>query len=168
MAMTTSTDEQDTAAPAPPPEFELVQKAVEGLVESVSWEPPDTARVEVRAGKLRTKRIDVVFGQKNRQGEPVVCIRAECGPAKPTVKSVMFRYNVTLRYGKYDVEKGENGEEIAVLRHYAARARLTPMHLREIVESIFNDSEQLRCELALDERTYPWQATDPSTKQPWR
>jgi len=144
------------------PELQLVIDAVGDLADSIDRQEPDSVCVAVPAGAAAPRRILVTFGRLNRRRRAIVSIHTDCGPADPTAQAVMFRHNVTFRYGTYSVEKDDRGVDRAVLRFDVSSSRLTPVFLRDVIMAMVGEVEQLDSELRAAESSHPWRATPPS------
>jgi hypothetical protein len=141
----------------------LTAKALGDVAERIAWEHPATVCVRIAPGGGKARDIRVSFDDEDRMGRPLARIHAEAGPATPTTQAVMFRHNVSLRYGNYETEKAPDGEgEHAVLRYRTDPETLTAPFLRDIVLGMANDLQQIEDELGQADRVYPWRATDPS------
>lgn len=150
-------------APTTPrrPEEELAHQAVGDLATSIAGEEPNTVCIRIPADRGGNLHVRLDFGGTDRLGDPLLCIHTDCGPATPSLQAIVFRHNVTLRYGCYSVERTEDGTDRAVWRHHTSPLGLLSKHLRDVLLALVSDVEQLRSELAQGEQAYPWRAHSP-------
>ncbi len=157
---------EPTGATDERPELTRIREALRGLAASVEWREPDTARIEIAAHGAARRRISIAFGRTNRKGEPIASVHSDCGPLNVTIEGIMFRHNVTFRYGNYATERGADGATRVVLRCDLVPEDVTPAFLREVLMAMITELEQLDTELHAGDRAQPWRAVPPSERRP--
>ncbi len=134
-------------------EFAVLREAFGGIAERVEWHAAEQyGLVRVPLPRGRKQQMIVAFNDTNEAGEPVVTIYTECGPAGPRTEHAAFRRNVTVKYGRFAIEKNDDGQPKVTMRHYLLRSRLDPEKLREVVLSMAMDADLFENDLTHADR----------------
>ena len=112
----------------------LFAEAVRGLSATVQTSGRSrNLTVALEGGRRQTVR--VVLDAKDFEGEAVVLVYSECGPAEPSKYEFALRFNLSLPYGALAL-RGAKGQERLVMLNSLLRAGLTPLALRKSIVTV--------------------------------
>lgn len=126
----------------------LFKSALEGLASEISWENDGGylyLRIPLEAG--RKQQVVVTFDETDPGGQPLATIYTECGEATPEAVDSIGRRNVTTKYGKFEIEEGEDGKGKVVMRQRLSLGQLSPELIREAVQAMAREADSLEFEL---------------------
>ncbi|MEW4453936.1 SPFH domain-containing protein [Bremerella sp. JC817] len=78
--------------------------------------------VNVPVNALRKQNVNIMFGQKDDDGNELVVYNSLCGPANERNAMALLRYNTKMIHGAFAVEKFDSGEVITVRANQLADA----------------------------------------------
>ena len=129
----------------------LIDAAIEGT--DVAAEPREGGVVlTVPLDEGRRQRVTVSFAGKDFEGDPLVVVYTECGPAEPENYEWALRQNLRMAFGAIAVrERGD--ERIFAMVDTHPRATVTPNDIRKSVLLLARKADQLEKALTdADER----------------
>ncbi|MFW5693469.1 MAG: HEAT repeat domain-containing protein [Thermoguttaceae bacterium] len=99
----------------------------------------------------REQRVGVFFGRNDDQGEPIVIVYSECGPANPKHYEALLRKNLTIPAGAFAIREID-GQPNFVLVDTMLAAVATPNHLAQRIENIAARADALEKTLTGEDR----------------
>ncbi|MBN2448916.1 MAG: hypothetical protein JXR77_00920 [Lentisphaeria bacterium] len=136
-------EQGDTAAE----HVELFRKALADIATEMSWEEEGYLYLRVPLEGGRKQQLVVTFNAVSKGGQPLTTIYTECGQPTASVLDTITRRNVTAKYGKFLVEKSEEGPDKVVMRETVPSHRLNLELAREIVLAIAMEADSLELEM---------------------
>jgi hypothetical protein len=126
----------------------LFRHALGSSASETTWEPEGFLYLRIPLAGGRKQQVLVTFSELDASGRPLATIYTECGPLQPEAVESIGRRNVTARYGKFQVEKDEQGVDKVVMRETVPLQRLTPKLARDIVLSMAAEADSLEQEMS--------------------
>jgi len=99
----------------------------------------------------RTQKVAVIFGRTDHEGQPLVTIYSECGPADPKLYEAVLRKNLTIPSGAFAVRDIDGRPNLVMVANRVAAA-VTPRILARCIENIAARSDRLEKGLAGEDR----------------
>lgn len=99
----------------------------------------------------RTQRVAVFFGKEDAEGDELVVIYSECGPANPKYYEVLLRKNMTIPAGAFAV-RDVGGEPQIVMVETMLAASITPGTLAKRIENIAARADSVEKSLTKEDK----------------
>jgi len=151
----TRAQEEQVESPATqePPGLALIRRAFEGVASRFEWNADERyVYLRLPTNRGRKQQMLILFDRQDEDGRSVVEVYTECGPASPSAEQAAFRRNVTLQYGKFMIDRDEDGTGKVVMRHTMRLEGLTSEDLREIVTTMARDADHFEFDLTNSDR----------------
>ena len=127
-------------------DFLLIQEAMKGVAQELSWEAPGYAYVRCSCPNNRKQQVVVCF--QNDPGGSTVVAYTESGIATATAGEAISRRNATLQHGAmFRLEKNSAGQQVVACRCSVPRSQARPELLREIILHLAHEADSLEDEL---------------------
>lgn len=97
-------------------------------------------RLSVDGG--RSQKVSVYFGQKDTEGDEIVVVYSECGPAKSKYYEAVLRKNLSIPDGAFAI-RDVDGEPHFVMVDTMAAATVTPSGLAKKIEGIASRADSV-------------------------
>ena len=110
-----------------------------------------TPQFKLSLSNGREQRVGVFFGRKDDQGEPIVIVYSECGPANPKYYEAVLRKNLKIPAGAFAI-RDIDGQPNFVLVDTMLAAVVTPIHLAQRIENIAARADALEKTLTGEDR----------------
>ncbi len=125
----------------------LFREALGKVATEITWEPEGYLFLRLPVEGGRKQQVAVTFGETDAAGRAMTTIYTECGPLMEGSLESVNRRNVTVRCGRFYVEKDADGVEKVVMREAVPSKRLTAKLAREMVVAIATEADSLEREL---------------------
>lgn len=142
-------------SPAPPPAAqaplphageldpeEMIRLAVAPMDAALACEEEDEYRVDVRLKGGRQQHVRVAFGKRDHEGEKIVIVYTECGPARPDLYETILRKNMQMPYGAVAV-RDVRGAPMFVMFNTLCHEGLTPHALHKSIRAIADRADRI-------------------------
>jgi len=123
-----------TAAPAELDAAECVRRTAELLGVDAAGSG-NSYRLKLSLPGGRSQRIDLYFGREDAEGDPLVVIYSECGPAVEKFYEAVLRKNMTIPAGAFAI-RDIDGKPNFVIVDTVVAATVTPSVLAKKIENI--------------------------------
>lgn len=130
-----------------PDGYRFFRQALGNLATEITWEPEGYLYLRVPLEAGRKQQVVVTFSETDPSGKPLTTIYTECGNLRPEAMDSITRRNVTARYGKFYIQKDEQGAEKVVMREAVPAHRLTSKLARDIVLAMATEADSLELEM---------------------
>ena len=145
---------QEPQAPAPEAkplsDQELLEAAMAGT--NVKMEPREggySLTVPLEGG--RHQEVTVAFTAKDFEGEPLVVVYTECGPAAPKNFEWALRQNLRMSFGAIGI-RDRQGTPTFVMLNTHSRATVTPADIRKSVLLLARKADAVEAALTREDR----------------
>jgi hypothetical protein len=117
------------------PDDRLMTLALEGC--DVKWRELGSGRylVEARLPDGGVQEVNVDLDRKDHEGEAIIIVYADCGPAAPTHYEYALRRNLQMPYGALAVRGKDDGSRF-VMFNTLLRSDTSPIELRKSIMAI--------------------------------
>ncbi len=143
--------EPEASAPADahgePDGCRFFRQALGNLASEITWEPEGYLYLRIPLEAGRKQQVVVTFSETDPAGKPLTTLYTECGELRPEAMDSITRRNVTARYGKFYIQKDDQGVEKVVMREAVPSHRLTSKLARDIVLAIAAEADSLELEM---------------------
>lgn len=95
----------------------------------------------------RSQKVAVLFGRQDSEGDEIVLIYSECGPANPKHYETLLRKNLTMPGGAFAIRE-VNGQAILVVVETTLVETVTPGVLAKKIENIAARADAVEKQLA--------------------
>ncbi len=99
----------------------------------------------------REQKVAVFFGREDDQGEPIVIVYSECGPAEPKYYEAILRKNLTIPEGAFAI-RDIDGKPNFVLVDTMLATHATPANLAKRIENIAARADAVEKTLTQEDR----------------
>ena len=128
-------------------DFQLIQEAMKGTAQEISWEAPGYAYVRCPCPEGRKQQVVICF-QNDPAGDSTVVAYTESGTVTPAATDAISRRNATIQHGAmFRIEKNAEGQPVVSCRCAVPRSQARPELLREIIIHIAHEADSLESEL---------------------
>jgi len=144
------TEAPEAEPPRPLSDEELVKAAVEGT--EIKVEPREggfSLTVPLEGG--RHQEVTVAFRSKDFEGEPLVVVYTECGPASPKNYEWALRQNLRMSFGAIGI-RDRHGQPTFVMLNTHARATVSPVDLHKSVILLARKADAIEAALTKEDR----------------
>lgn len=125
----------------------VFRQALANAASEIRWDPEGFLYLRIPLPGGRKQQVLVSFSERDAGGRPVATIYTECGALGPAAEDSITRRNVTARYGKFYVQKDEQGAELVLMRETVPVHRLTPKLAHDIVLAMAAEADSLEQEM---------------------
>jgi hypothetical protein len=136
-----------TDTSAEPDGCRLFRQALGDVATEITWEEDAYLYLRIPLSGGRKQQVVVTFSEVDPSGKPLTTVYTECGALQSETMDSIARRNVTARYGKFDTQKDEQGNEIVVMRESVPAQRLTSKLARDIVLTMAAEADSLEFEM---------------------
>jgi len=113
---------------------DLLQQVVNGTDMTLAVRG-DSFRVTVPLKHDRSQKVDVLFSLKDPDGDDLVVVYSECGPANKDYYESVLRRNVRVPYGAYGI-RDVGGKPTFVMFNTTLRRTVGVEQLRKVIRSV--------------------------------
>jgi len=136
---------------APPPDTaELIRRTAE-LLGSEAVGSGDSYRFRLSLDEGRSQKVAVYFGRQDEQGDELVVIYSECGPAQEKYYEAVLRKNLSIPSGAFAI-RDVDGTPNFVLVDTLLAASATPRILAKRIENIASRADIVEKSLTKEDR----------------
>jgi len=137
-------------AAEPLPDEDLIETAIEGTAIGVeAREGGYILTVPLEGG--RHQQVTVAFGPKDFEGEPLVVVYTECGPASPANYEWALRQNLRMSFGAIGI-RDRAGVPTFVMLNTHSRATVSPSDIRKSVMLLARKADAVEAALTREDR----------------
>jgi hypothetical protein len=152
-ALSETAGEPAAPAPAGTAALAMVREALGDVATELTWEDSGYVYLRIPLREGRKQQMIVMFDDAVAGGTvPGATVYTECGPATPQAIDIIPRRNMTLSYGRFEVEPDGGGKQKVVMRERIPADRLYKELLRAIVLGMAREADTLEFELTQGDR----------------
>jgi len=140
-------------SPGGPPHVDLAE-CIRRTGEYLGVEPSGSEksyRFKLEVAEGRTQKIAVFFGREDDDGDELIVIYSECGPAKPKFYEAVLRKNMSIPAGAFAV-RDIGGKPHFVMVDTMLVATVTPGALAKHIENIAARADKVEKALTKEDR----------------
>jgi len=126
----------------------IFRQALANVATEVSWDPEGFLYLRIPLEGGRKQQVLVTFSDVDSGGKPLATLYTECGELRAESLDNINRRNVTARYGKFHLQKEEQGPEQVIMRETVPLQRLTSKLARDIVQTMAAEADALEQEMS--------------------
>jgi hypothetical protein len=130
----------------------LFRQALATVATEITWEDDAYLYLRIPLDGGRKQQVVVTFNELDAAGKPLTTVYTECGALRAESMESISRRNLTTRYGKFYVDKDDQGAERVVMREVVPSQRITSKLARDIVTTIAAEADALELEMTGDDR----------------
>jgi hypothetical protein len=130
---------------------EFFRRALASAASQFQWEEEGYLYMRFELAGSRKQQIVATFHETDETGQPLATVYTECGPASPEAVVAITRRNLTVKYGKFEIE-GEEGQQKVVMRARIPFSSLDGKLVHDAVLCMAVEADSLEHELTNADR----------------
>lgn len=126
----------------------VFRQALGNAASEIAWDPDGFLYLRIPLEAGRKQQVLVSFADVDSGGKPLATLYTECGEVRADSLDSINRRNVTARYGKFYLQKDDQGTEQVIMRETVPLQRLTSKLARDIVLTMAAEADALEQEMS--------------------